>query len=205
MSIIEILAQVKAILKDEPSGVEPTVVAIQPVHDMARPKRMAKIRCYTYNELNHMVSNSWQERQRRTQTLWEVDMLISVSGSTPHHMELPKRTGGQYNNTSFLHMQDLNLALPRIRAYVNGKRCTALLHYECSNIIVMKKKKNIDMSLISGRLHICGIGTIGFGMGDRETISINALVIHKNPLGFNIKVGIDTINVQSRGVHFMVS
>lgn len=43
--------------------------------------------------------------------------------------------------------------------------------------------------------HTLRIGTIDLSEGDGETISIDALMVPRNPLGFELLVSIDTIKV----------
>lgn len=67
-----------------------------------------------------------------------------------------------------------------------------LPHY-CDKDDASGKMKNINVVTTGGGANAWGIGTIDLSEGDGETISIDALMVHRNPLGFELLIGIDTI------------
>lgn len=59
-----------------------------------------------------------------------------------------------------------------------------------------REKKNTDMIvMISGETHSYEVWITNFDVGIVEIISTNTMVIHGNPLGFDLLVSIDAIKV----------
>ena len=112
-----------------------------------------------------------------------------------------KRQRGGGISISLLPDQLNTKKLPSMKVHVNGQ--------ECSQTLVSKamccfwKRKSAGVLTADGRTLNCrGYGKIKVEVGQVPAVDIEALVVDKQLLGFNLLLGIDAIK-ELGGVHLM--
>ena len=90
--------------------------------------------------------------------------------------------------------------LPSMKVHVDGQECKVLIDSECSQTLVSKdvcrfwKRKSPGVLTADGRaLNGQGYGRIKVEVGQVPAVDIEALVVDKQLLGFDLLLGIDTI------------
>ena len=87
-----------------------------------------------------------------------------------------------------------------MKVHVDGQECTALINSRCSQTLVSKavccvwKWKSAGVLTADGRTLNCrGYGKIKVEVGQVPAVNIEALVVDKQLLGFDLQLGIDAI------------
>ena len=98
-----------------------------------------------------------------------------------------------------------------MKVHVDGQECTALIKSDCSQTLVRKaecrfwKWKSAGVLTPNGRTLNCqGYGKIKVEVGQVPAVDIEALVVDKELLGFDLLLGINAIK-ELGGVYLMES
>ena len=111
-----------------------------------------------------------------------------------------KRNRRQCISASLLPYEDVNVALPAVKIYVDGAKCLALIDISCSRTIIDAdrcwswRRVIVNVMMIGGMsCPCCSDGMVTGSMEEGSSAKISVLVVCVKPLGFDLLLGIDTI------------
>ena len=143
-------------------------------------------------------------------SLW--DALLQVQWPWTCSIAVPgKHQRGGDISISLLPDQLNTRKLPSMKVCVDGQECTVLIDSGCSQMLVSKavcrfwKQKSAGVLTTDGRTLNCrGYSKIKVEVGQVPAVDIEALVVDKQLLGFNLLLGIDMIKLLG-GVYLIES
>ena len=206
MSAEQILTRARAVMTDNegPAELAAAFTRQTPSESKARSDDK-KFACYRCGGPNHMAKDCLQDRQETPDSqMYKVRCKICCFRcSGLGHIVLQcqgNAKGGGGISISLLPDQLNTRKLPSMKVRVDGQECTALIDSGCSQTLVSKamcrfwKQKSAGVLTADGRTLNCrGYGKIKVEVSQVPAVDIEALVVDKQLLGFDLLLGIDAI------------
>ena len=206
MRVEQLLTQARAAMTDNEGPAELAAVSARWTPSESKVHcDDGKFACYRCGGPNHMAKNCLQDRQERSDS-WMCKIRCEIHCfrcSGLGHIALQfqgnaKRGGGI--RISLLPDRLNTKKLPSMKVHVHGQECTALIDSGCSQTLVSKaichfwKWKSAGVLTADGRTLNCwGYSKIKVEVGQVPAVDIEALVVDKQLLGFNLLLRIDAI------------